>query len=103
MKGAVKELSQPEVELVNTRASNGSIRIHSEVYCEVDGDTTTDSMNADSHGTSTNGCLSPDRLLRCITWCEKLQQSKLFEREKMSQQSASIARTPSKSTSKTTV
>ena len=109
-----KELpqQQPEVELVNTRASNGSFRNHSEDFSEIDGDTTIDSVNGangasievnGANGASEKGYLSSDRLLRCISWCEKLQQSKLFEREKTSQQPGTFSRTQSKSTSKTTV
>jgi hypothetical protein len=101
MRSAIKEQAQPKVELVNTRASKESNMNRSDDLCN----TTIDSARAGSNcgGPSSFMFISPYLLLRCISLCEKLQQSKLFEREKIPLQSASISRMQSKSTSKTTV
>ncbi len=98
---ASTEQSQPEVELVNTRASNGNIHEKMDEFFETEADITPDSRVNDSNGNDSG--LSPEGVLRCIAWCKKLQQSKLFQRDNPPQTSAAVSRSLTKSTSKTTV
>jgi hypothetical protein len=99
---ASTEHSKPEVELVNTRASR-NIHEKSDDFFETEACTTPDSRINDSSGNGNYYGLSPEGVLRCIVWCKKLQQSKLFQRDNAPQTSAAVSRSLTKSTSKTTV
>ena len=98
-----KEHSQPEVELVNTRASHGNTHEKLDDLFETEADITPDSRVDDSSCNGNDIGLSPEGVLRCIAWCKKLQQSKLFQRDTAPQTSAAVSRSLTKSTSKTTV